>query len=110
MKSLHVVFYASNSGKEPVREWLLTLNSDDRKKIGKDINKIEYGWPIGLPVCKKLESGLYEVRTELSGKRIARVIFSIDGNSMVLLDGFIKKQQKTPKRHLETARKRLKGG
>lgn len=89
-----------------MREWLKELPSpDDRKRIGGDIKTVEFGWPIGMPVCKPLDDGISEVRTRLTQNRIARVLFYIDRrNRMVLLHGFIKKTQKTPSEELELAR------
>ncbi len=90
-----------------MREWLKALPSpEDRKRIGEDIKTVEFGWPIGMPACRPLGSGLYEVRTSLGQNRIARVLFYVDKKSrMVLLHGFIKKTQKTPEADLELARK-----
>ncbi len=107
MKKLTVYFYRNLAHKEPVREWLLTLNREDCKIIGADIKTVEFGWPIGLPVCKPLGKGLYEVRSNLKDT-IARVIFCIEGNMMVLLHGFIKKSQKIPTQEIEIALKRKK--
>jgi phage-related protein len=74
------------------------------KQIGTDIMTVEFGWPIGMPVCRPLGHALYEVRTSLSGNRIARVTFYIDKRSrMVLLHGFIKKTRKTPAEDLNLA-------
>jgi len=88
-----------------VRDWLRGLSSDDRKRIGLDIKTVEFGWPIGMPVCRPLGSAIYEVRTTLSQNRIARVLFYIDKNErMVLLHGFMKKTRKTPDEDLELAR------
>ncbi len=88
-----------------MREWLRGLSPDDRKRIGEDIKTVEFGWPIGMPVCKSLGRGIYEVRSNLAQHRIARVLFYIDKKSrMILLHGFIKKTQKTPDEHLELAR------
>ncbi len=88
-----------------MREWLRGLSPDDRKRIGEDIKTVEFGWPIGMPVCKSLGHGIYEVRSNLAQHRIARVLFYIDKKSrMILLHGFIKKTQKTPDEHLELAR------
>ena len=88
-----------------MREWLKGLSSDDRKRIGSDIKTVEFGWPIGMPVCRPLGSAIYEVRTTLSQNRIARVLFYIDKNErMVLLHGFMKKTRKTPDEDLELAR------
>ena len=87
-----------------MREWLKSLSREDRKQIGTDIMTVEFGWPIGMPVCRPLKSGLYEIRTNLTGHRIARVLFYIDKQGrMVLLHGFIKKTQKTPVQDLQLA-------
>jgi phage-related protein len=99
-------FYAAATGRRPVREWLLDLQKVDRAVIGKDIQKVEFGWPIGMPYCRPLGHGLWEVRSDLSGGRIARVIFCIVGSEMVLLHGFEKKTQKTPQRDIELALRR----
>jgi phage-related protein len=103
---LSVVFYRSSSGNEPVREWLLALKRSDRKTVGFDIKTVQYGWPLGMPLIRKLEPGLWEVRSSLKDG-IARVLFTVDGQTMVLLHGFVKKSQKTPATELKTARQRL---
>lgn len=105
---LPVVFYASSAGTEPVREWLKELDRDDRREIGSDILAVQQGWPLGLPLCRSLGKGLWEVRSSLPGGRIARVIFAFDGGSIVLLNGFIKKSRKTPPAEIDLALKRLK--
>ena len=88
-----------------MREWLKGLFPDDRKRIGEDIKTVEFGWPIGMPVCRPLGDGIYEVRTSLAQNRIARVLFYIDKKGrMVLLHGFIKKTRKTPAEDLELTR------
>jgi phage-related protein len=79
---------------------------EDRKRIGLDIQTVEFGWPIGMPTCRSLKDGLYEVRTNLTGGRIGRVLFYIgEQGEMVLLHGFIKKSQKTPDEEMELARR-----
>jgi len=107
-KKLPAFFYQSASGAEPVREWLFTLDTEDRHVIGVDIATVEYGWPVGMPTCRSLGEGLWEVRSSLPSRREARVIFAATDEQMVLLHGFIKKTQKTPQRDIETARKRWK--
>lgn len=106
--TLPVRFYATPSGVEPVREWLKEMDREDRRVIGADISTVEFGWPVGMPTCRPLGDGLWEVRSNLAGGRIARVIFATDGGRMVLLHGFLKTTQKTPKADLELARKRRK--
>ena len=108
MKIIAVRFFRSESGKEPVREWLLELSKEDKKIIGADIKTVEFGWPIGMPVCKPLKEGLYEVRSHLSSHKIARIIFTLHKSEMILLHAFIKKTQKTLDADLELARKRLR--
>ncbi len=103
-KRIFAIFFRTEAGGEPVREWLKGLSREDRKLIGTDIMTVEFGWPIGMPVCRPLGNGLYEVRTDLTGHRIARVLFYVDKLSrMVLLHGFIKKTQKTPDQDLQLA-------
>lgn len=104
---LNVVFYRSEAGNEPVREWLRELTVEDRKAIGTDIKTVQYGWPLGMPLVRKLEPGLWEVRCDIADG-IARVLFTAIGQQMVLLHGFVKKSQKTPEPDLKTARSRLK--
>jgi phage-related protein len=102
-KILPTRFYKNSNGKEPVRDWLKKLDKEDRFIIGADIKTVEFGWPIGMPTCRALGKGLYEVRSNLPSNRIARVIFCIYDGGMVLLHAFIKKTQKTPKQDLELA-------
>jgi phage-related protein len=99
-------FYATATGRRPVREWLLALSKDDRRIIGRDMQKVEFGWPMGMPYCRPLDHGLWEVRSDLPGGRIARVIFCIMGREMVLLHGFEKKSQRTPPHDIALAFKR----
>ena len=107
-KRLPVVFFATDTGREPVREWLKELDREDRREIGADILAVQQGWPLGLPLCRSLGNGLWEVRSALPSRRIARVIFTFDDETIVLLNGFIKKTQKTPAVEIDTAHKRLK--
>lgn len=104
---LSVVFYRSDAGKEPVCDWLRELTVEDRKAIGADIKTVQYNWPLGMPVVRKMEPGLWEVRCSIADG-IARVLFTAQNGKMVLLHGFIKKSAKTPAPDLTTARNRLK--
>jgi len=108
MKKLPAAFYATAGGNEPVREWLRSVDEEDRRTIGQDIATAEFGWPVGMPVCRSLGQGLYEIRSNISDRRIARVIFAVVGEHMVLLHAFVKKTQKTPKTDLALAVRRLK--
>lgn len=96
-KRVPVVFYRTEAGGEPVRESLRGLAIADKKAIGADIKAVEFGWPLGLPLCRPLQGGVHEVRTDLENNRIARVLFYVDARQrMVLLHAFIKKTRKTP--------------
>jgi phage-related protein len=103
---LNVMFYRTEAGNEPVREWLKDLQRDDKRQIGEDIKTAQLGWPLGMPLIKKIDKDLWEVRTRLSDG-IARVFFTVEGEYMILLHGFIKKSQKTPQNELKTALSRL---
>lgn len=103
---LKVVFYRSESGNEPVRDWLKDLHRHDKRQIGEDIKTSQLGWPLGMPLIRKIDKDLWEVRTRLADG-IARVMFTVDGEYMVLLHGFLKKSQKTPQNELNAAVSRL---
>jgi phage-related protein len=105
-KRIPARFYQNENGTEPVRDWFKDLDKEDRKLIGADIKTVEFGWPIGMPTCRPMSDGLFEVRTDLPDGRIARVLFCIFNGEMILLNGFIKKTQKTPKQELKLALKR----
>jgi len=104
---LTVRFFKSETGNEPVREWLLELPSDDRYVIGADIKTVQFGWPIGMPMVRKLEPGLWEVRSHIASG-IARVVFTVEDLTIVLLHGFIKKSQKTESSDLQLSRQRYR--
>jgi phage-related protein len=108
VKRLPAAFYELPSGRVPVREWLKSLDKTDRKIIGEDIKDVEFSWPIGMPLCRALGKGLWEVRSDVTQGRIARVLFCIHEGRMVLLHGFIKKTQKTPDTDLNLALRRKK--
>jgi phage-related protein len=103
---LKVVFFRTERGSEPVREWLKSLSLGEKRIIGADIKTVQFGWPLGMPVVRKMEPGLWEVRSRLVD-RIARVLFTVKDGTMVLLHGFIKKSDKTPLDDLALARQRL---
>jgi phage-related protein len=108
VKRLPAVFYGLPSGRVPVREWIKDLERADRKIIGEDIKDVEFAGPIGMPLCRPLSRGLWEVRSNLTQGRIARVLFCINDERMVLLHAFIKKTQKTPAPDRDLALKRMK--
>ena len=104
---LRVIFYRSESGVEPVREWLKELRKEDRKAVGEDIKTAQFGWPLGMPLVRKIGRDLWEVRSHITDG-IARTFFTVEEGTMVLLHGFVKKSQEIPSNELETARRRLK--
>jgi phage-related protein len=110
-KRVPVAFYRTDLGREPVREWLKQLEPVDRKIVGNDLQTLEFGWPIGMPLCRSIRGhkGLWEVRSHLSSGRIARVLFCVAGGRMVLLHAFVKKTKKTPAAELNIAKSRMKG-
>lgn len=103
-----VVFYRTRAGTEVVRDWLRELDEDDRNAIGQDLMRVQYRWPVGMPLCRSLSGGLWEVRSDLPGNRTARVLFAVMDDRIVALHGFIKKTRKTPVDDLALARKRMK--
>lgn len=104
---LSVAFFRTGSDHEPAREWLKELPREERRIIGEDIKTVQFGWPLGMPLVRKLDKGLWEVRSRLPG-RIARILFTTNPGQMILLHGFIKKSQKTPKEDLELAKTRVR--
>ncbi len=105
--TLEVYFFLSETGAEPVRDWLRELSPADKKTIGEDIKTVQFGWPLGMPLVDHLGGDIWEVRTRLN-RRIARMLFANEDGKMILLHGFIKKDQKTPKPDLDLAKNRLK--
>src|SRR5215831_785770 len=105
-RKVPVVFYRTRAGTEVVREWLRALNERDRNAIGQDLMRVQYRWPVGMPLCRPMGDGLWEVRSELPSDRIARVLFSVQQGKILVLHAFIKKSQKTPAGDLALARKR----
>jgi phage-related protein len=101
-----VVFYQSPAGARVVLDWLRTLDEEAQKIIGQDLMRVQFRWPIGMPLCRSLGAGLWEVRSSLPNHRIARLLFCFVDEKIVILHGFIKKTQKTPKAELEIAKKR----
>ena len=106
-RPLKVVFFKTESGNEPVREWLKDLPKEDCKVIGADILTVQYAWPVGKPLVDNLGDGIWEVRSRLKN-RIARTLFVVVDEEIVVLHGFIQKQQKTPQDELDLAKKRKK--
>ena len=104
---LRAIFYATSASREPVREWLKGLDADERKLIGTDIAYVQFKWPLGKPRVDHLRGPIWEIRTRLRN-RIARVLFVVDGDELILLHGFVKQTQKTPNDDLMLAQARWK--
>lgn len=102
---LNVRFFCTATGKEPVRDWLYELPKPHRRLIGIEIKAVQLGWPLGMPLVRKMERGLWEIRVDLSDT-CARIMFTLLDDVLVLLHGFIKKSQKTPSTELAVARER----
>ena len=108
LTEIPMVFYRTSGGVEPVRDWLRGLPGDDRQKIGFDLAAVQVGWPVGMPLSRSLGGGLWEIRSSLPSRRIARVLFCVHEGRIAIVHGFIKKTQKTPRDEIELARKRMK--
>jgi len=108
LQEIPVVFYRTAAGAEPVRDWLRSLSVEDRRTIGTDLATVQVGWPVGMPLCRSLSGGLWEVRSRLSGGRIARLLFFIADGRIGVVNGFIKKTQKTPVDEMTLAQKRMR--
>ena len=100
-----VRFYRTATGREPVLEWLRELDKEDRRAIGMDLMRVQFGWPIGMPLIRSLNDGLWELRSTLPSQRIARVLLCFHEQTLVALHGFIKKTRKTPAEELALARR-----
>lgn len=107
-RKIQLVFFRNDAGGEPVREWLKTLDQAERRAIGTDLLRAQWRWPVGMPLCRPMGKGLWEVRTDLSNNRTARVLICFYQGRLVALHGFIKKARATPKDDLTLARKRQK--
>ena len=103
-----LIFFRTLAGSEPVREWLKGLPEEERQAIGKDLLRAQWRWPVGMPLCRAMGSGLWEIRTDLPTKRTARVLLCLYLGHLVALHGFIKKTRTTPEEDLALARKRKK--
>jgi len=107
-RKVPLVFYRTSAGAEPVLDWLRSLSATDRREVGRDLMRAQWRWPLGMPLCKPMGQGLWEVRSRLATNRIARVVFCVHEGEMVALHGFIKKTQKTAPDDLALAIKRMK--
>lgn len=103
-----LVFFRTTAGNEPVREWLKELPEAERQAVGKDLMRAQWRWPAGMPLCRPMGGGLWEIRTDLPENRTARVLLCLHQEHLVALHGFIKKTRATPEDALTLARKRQK--
>lgn len=105
MKRVPAIFFRTEAGHESVREWLRAMDREDRRRIGEALKTVEFGWPVGMPVCRPMRGGLHEVRADLAGNRTARLFVYIDRlQRLVILHGIVKKTRKTPAADLVLAR------
>ncbi|GAA0618265.1 hypothetical protein GCM10009422_12020 [Brevundimonas kwangchunensis] len=108
---MHTVrFYQTPAGRPVIQEWLRAFDKPDRAILGEDLKRIQFGFPMGLPLCRSLGGGLWEVRSSLGGNREVRMIFFHEPRQkmLVVVHGFIKKTQKTPHTDIEIASRRMK--
>lgn len=106
-REIPVRFYRTSAGAEPVLEWLRRLDKEDRRTIGLDLMRVQFGWPIGMPLMRSLKGSLWEVRSTLPSQRIARLIVCFHQNKIVVLHGFIKKTKRTPREDIDLAIRRM---
>ena len=107
-RKIPLIFFSSPSGSEPVRDWLRALGEEERQAIGRDLLRAQWRWPVGMPLCRPMANGLWEIRTDLPTKRTARVLLCLHREHLVALHGFIKKTRATPEEDLALARRRQK--
>jgi len=107
-QKIPLIFFRTAAGSEPVREWLQGLDEAERQTIGKDLLRAQWRWPVGMPLCRAMGNGLWEIRTDLPTKRTARVLLCFYREHLVVLHGFIKKTRATPDEDLAAARRRQK--
>jgi phage-related protein len=69
--------------------------------------RVQFGWPIGMPLVRSLKGGIWEVRSTLQSRKIARLMLCFHENKIVALHGFIKKTQRTPLEDISVARQRM---
>lgn len=107
-RKIPLVFYRTAAGIEPVREWLKSLEVAERRAIGMDLLRAQWRWPVGMPLCRPLGDGLWEIRTNMASHRTARVLICLYSGRLVALHGFIKKTRVAPEGDLAIARRRRK--
>jgi phage-related protein len=108
LQPIPIVFWKTSLGKEPVRDFLRDLPFEDKKVVGRDVSRLQFGWPIGMPLVRKLQGTIWELRSSLPSKRELRILFIAGESRLVLLHIFIKKSQNTPPAELHLALQRAK--
>src|SRR3954462_818213 len=108
LPELPIRFFRTARGREPVLDWLRTLDKEERRIIGVDLMRVQFGWPTGMPLVRSLKDGLWEVRSNLHSQRTAGLLLCFHGEKLVVVDGFIKKTQKTVPSDLALAIRRMK--
>jgi phage-related protein len=108
LPEIPVRFFRTANGREPVLGWLRTLDKEDRRIIGMDLMRVQFGWPIGMPLVRSLQDGLWEVRSSLASQRIARLLLCFHQETLVVRHAFVKKTSKTNPADLALAKRRMK--
>ena len=107
-QKIPLIFFSNATGVEPAREWLKELPGEERQAIGRDLLRAQWRWPVGMPLCRPMGDGLWEIRTNLATKRAARVFICLYAGHLVALHGFIKKTRATPEEDLALAHRHRK--
>lgn len=108
LRKCPVVFFRTEAGADVIVDWIRSFDDADRFTIGQTLMRVQYRWPVGMPLCRSLDRGLWEVRVSLPSNRIARLIFVPRDGELLVLHGFIKKTQRTPQADLDLAEKRAR--
>ena len=103
---MRIKTYESKSGQKPIDDFIKEQDIPTRKKIAFLINLLErFGMHLGMPYSRKITDKFCELRVR--GKVEIRIIYTFRGNDAILLNIFKKKQDKIPRREIETAKARL---
>jgi len=105
-KGFKAVFFETENGNQPARDFIKGLSKDDKRIVGADIRVIQNSFPIGLPLVRKIKHGLWEIRSVVKDG-ISRIFFTFINEEIILLHGFVKKTQKTPSKEIDIATGRI---
>ena len=105
--SFEVIFYREADGRKPLSDFIRTLDIRLKAKVVANLQLLEeYGNQAREPLSKMLSDGIFEMRT-ICGRNCVRILYFFDGEHIIVAtNGFVKKQQKTPKREIDLAKKR----